>query len=517
MASDLDNDQPKTNQSERTFLGSDPIPPIDGTVVAFIGRAQRGPVNQALTIQSYEEFRKIFGGPVAFSFLSHAVLHFFQNGGQQAVIVRLINRGRRARLNLPAGAEFLNLVARYPGSHELIRVSVDHDGWDLHPTRFNLTVQRVARQGSQLVEDQEIFRGLSIDQNHDRHFVDVLANSQLVAVAGPLPSTRPARTVSSFPGEPVAYLAMDSEGSDGDELTDYDIVGSREEGTGLFALNAVERIDILCVPAPPGKDLGITSLVAAERYCRERYAMLIVDPAWQWKSPEAALLGLRRFGFRSEYALSYFPRLRPREGAHRFIDGIPACGAVAGLLARKDERDGLWCPVNGDNAVLRGGLVPTAELDDHSGALLGRYGINVFSRAGSGGISLSGDVSFAGPGAIRGSDQRLCRRRLLLRIIDSIQRGTAFAQDLEPSPEVHQRMVRVVQYFLLTLFEAGALRGQSPEQAFFVHSGSSDGNGIVVGVALDSPRRFAVVEISQSPTGGHSQMLSTESVVGVAV
>src|SRR6266566_8656201 len=56
---------------------------------AFIGRALRGPVNQAVTIDSYADFERIFGGLWLESTLGHAVQDFYLNGGSQAIIVRL--------------------------------------------------------------------------------------------------------------------------------------------------------------------------------------------------------------------------------------------------------------------------------------------------------------------------------------------------------------------------------------------------------------------------------------------
>ena len=129
----FDSEHPETEGMPPAVSGNDAIPPIEGTLTAFIGRAQRGPVNHAVAVASYEEFRRVFGGNTAFSHLSHAVLHYFQNGGQHAVVVRAINRGRRASLALPTSAVPLKLRARHPGTHELIRVSVDHDEWALHP------------------------------------------------------------------------------------------------------------------------------------------------------------------------------------------------------------------------------------------------------------------------------------------------------------------------------------------------------------------------------------------------
>src|SRR5438309_9827659 len=59
------------------------------SITAFIGRALRGPVNKATTIESYADFERIFGGLWLESTLGHAVQDFYLNGGNQAVVARL--------------------------------------------------------------------------------------------------------------------------------------------------------------------------------------------------------------------------------------------------------------------------------------------------------------------------------------------------------------------------------------------------------------------------------------------
>lgn len=61
------------------------------SITAFVGRAQRGPVDTAVTINSYAEFERIFGGLWTESNLGFAVRDFYLNGGSQAIIVRLFN------------------------------------------------------------------------------------------------------------------------------------------------------------------------------------------------------------------------------------------------------------------------------------------------------------------------------------------------------------------------------------------------------------------------------------------
>jgi phage tail sheath protein FI len=61
------------------------------SITAFLGRALRGPVNEAVTINSFGDFERIFGGLWADSSLGYAVRDFYLNGGSQAVIVRLFH------------------------------------------------------------------------------------------------------------------------------------------------------------------------------------------------------------------------------------------------------------------------------------------------------------------------------------------------------------------------------------------------------------------------------------------
>ncbi|HWQ68347.1 MAG TPA: phage tail sheath C-terminal domain-containing protein [Patescibacteria group bacterium] len=59
------------------------------SITAFIGRALRGPTNDAVAINSFGDFERIFGGLWVESTLGYSVRDFYLNGGSQAIIVRL--------------------------------------------------------------------------------------------------------------------------------------------------------------------------------------------------------------------------------------------------------------------------------------------------------------------------------------------------------------------------------------------------------------------------------------------
>src|SRR5215472_15342306 len=61
------------------------------SITAFIGRTLYGPDEVPVTVNSFGDFERIFGGLWTGSTLGYAVRDFFQNGGAEAIIVRLYN------------------------------------------------------------------------------------------------------------------------------------------------------------------------------------------------------------------------------------------------------------------------------------------------------------------------------------------------------------------------------------------------------------------------------------------
>ena len=61
---------------------------------AFIGRTLRGPVNRPVLIKSFLEFQQVFGGLWQPSLLGYAIEQYFDNGGREALIVRVVNGAR---------------------------------------------------------------------------------------------------------------------------------------------------------------------------------------------------------------------------------------------------------------------------------------------------------------------------------------------------------------------------------------------------------------------------------------
>jgi hypothetical protein len=485
-------------------------------VVGFIGRTERGPVDEPTLIRSYNHFRQIFGGHSPVSYVSYAVQQFFLHGGRNAVVVRLVNRASRALIRIPAGAENLELEARQPGSREILRASIDYDGVESSPAKFNLVVQRLARQGSQFVEDQEIFAGVSVQESASRYLPRVLARSRLVALRGTIPARRPDATTPRLPGAPIPYIEVGVRGSDGSELTDYDIIGSDRDKSGLWSLDAFERIDLVCLPSLPSRDHGTTTFLAAERYCTRRRAILIWDPPHSWINADTAIVGARESVMRSSNACTYFPRLRARVDRVGLPSVLPACGAIAGILSSKSDNGERDTGSDTDRA-LKISLTATLQVDTVKQASLHRAGVNVLAPTGFGGSVLTGNVTLASPGSVSALWQDLDKRRLALFILNSIESAgdQAIARSKEPAVMFEER----VGLFLRALERCGAfansVRGESWQRPYFLQSLPADQQEpgeqrMRVGVQLRKASDFLVYDFALSRAG--CRMLNTHEL-----
>jgi hypothetical protein len=157
-----------------------------------------------------------------------------------------------------------------PGSREALRASVDYDNVSANePDRFDLVVQRVRTRGSERIEDQEIFRRLSIAPGTARFISTALQDSGLVRVRGPVPGQRPDQTFLKDSRHSIGYVDSNPDGDDGLPLTDYDVIGSPVTGAGLFALARVEDLHFVCIP-PLSRERE--RLAPAGQRDRRRYA-----------------------------------------------------------------------------------------------------------------------------------------------------------------------------------------------------------------------------------------------------
>lgn len=475
-------------------------------VVAFVGETARGPVHSAIVLSSFQDFENAFGAPGAEPPLQRCVRDFFTAGGTTAAVVRVANAPRCCTLRLPGSEGELVLEAVSPGRREWLRASVDYDGMEQADTsRFNLVVQRLRAPGTERVADQEIYPRVSVAPEDERFIATVLLESSLVRVRDPVPPARPSATVSTAPGHPVTWVSAGDDGSDGSALTDYDIVGSSAKGTGLFGLEAVPRIDLLCLPpGPDGRRPGATLLLSALRYCRRRHAMLLLEPPAEALTAEAALRWLRDLSIAGENVAAFYPSLASASGG----PPRPACGAVAGALSRGSSSG---------SPVVAAGLHPRAEFTPDERRRLLSAGINVVMRSPGGRLVLEGDHTLASAESPVPAFRSLAARRLGLAIEETLLRGTRWALFEPPGRGRIEGLRGQLAAWLESLRFAGRLAGDRDE-AWFIDLSQLEAAGeevrkhveFSVGFAPRRPGEFVIFRVVHGLQGGRVTSVSPE-------
>ncbi len=519
----------------RTIVG------VSTSVTAFIGRAARGPVNQPITINSYADFERTFGGAWSQSALGPMVRDFYLNGGSQAIIVRLFDPGSPpptapqsssgspssatgatptpplpAKIRAPLTVDTLPLEARDPGSWgNYLRVRIDSAvpgiaaNYDLTDgDLFTLTVF------DKKAGNMEIFRNVSVKPSSQQVDKILAVQSSLVRVPDgtTLPTTPPKAHGAPAKGKSIWDDDTASTGvnpqdfvTDGGLLISDDFIGDGTDVNkqGLYALETVSLFNLLCIPPYTAtNDVDPELIAAAAAYCENRRAMLLVDPPSTWVSKDQAKAGLASVGTTSKNAILYFPRFKRAGSLDDFVPG----GAIAGIIARTDAQRGVWKSPAGQDANLVGVSQLSVPLTDAEIGELNPLGINCLRTLPAAGPVVWGARTMQGDDRLASDWKYIAVRRLTLYIEESLYEGTQWVV-FEPNDEPLWAQIRLnIGSFMRNLFQQGAFQGQSPQDAYFVQCDQTTTTqndidqgivNILVGFAPLKPAEFVILNIQQ--------------------
>jgi len=489
------------------------------STTAFIGRTLRGPTDTPVTVNSFGDFERTFGGLWADSPMTFAVRDFYLNGGAQAVIVRLYHAdGGGDPANSTITLNSLNLESAYPGAWgTALRARVDLVTRPLEPgeaanSLFNLFIRD---DSTGMIEE---FRNLSITNGHRSQVDKVLANeSRLVRMTGSLSGSVPTPHPDPAPGAnvwgdnaPATNTKAAGSASDGDLLDVNDFTGPGDETAkqGLYALENTDIFNLLCIPPYLSTgDVDSALIASAGAYVEKRRAMLLVDPPSTWNDKDDAKTGISGVGTSSKNAAFYFPRLKqPNPLKNNQVESFVPCGAVAGVIARTDTNRGVWKAPAGLEATLVGVPQLSVPLTDPEIGELNPLGINCLKAVPAAGRVVWGARTLQGDDRLASEWKYVPVRRTALYIEESLYRGTQWVV-FEPNDEPLWAQIRLnVGAFMQSLFRQGAFQGGSPREAYFVKcdketTTQDDINrgivNIVVGFAPLKPAEFVVIRLQQ--------------------
>ena len=220
--------------------GSKPIEGVGTATAAFVGLAEKGPINEPTLVTNWTQFTTRFGDFVPDTYLAHAVYGYFLNGGGAAYIVR-VGSGEAApeasaKAALPlvsssGGALRLSAVESGPTGDELV-VEVLEAG-EASDGSFKIVVSR-----NDQVE--ETFDNVTAKRG-PQNVVSALKRSKLIrleeATAGleaPLAHGRISLSGGRTPIE--ATIGPDA------------YIGSVSERSGFAGLEAIDEVTMLSVP-----------------------------------------------------------------------------------------------------------------------------------------------------------------------------------------------------------------------------------------------------------------------------
>jgi phage tail sheath protein FI len=499
------------------------------SITAFIGRAARGPTEDPITINSFGDFSRIFGGLGVQYPMSYAVRDFYLNGGSQAIIVRLYKETAGSPATATLDAKGLKLVAAAPGTWgNLIRARVDDQVSDevaknfglTAADLFNLTVRDTGTNAT------ETFLNVTVAESPRRIDRVLKAQSSLVRFddSAPLPSSVPSKHADAAAGKTIweddnastPVASGDNAVNSADLAASADFEGDQAKKTGLYMLDKADLFNLLCVPPDTRDgDTPIAFYQTAMKYCADRRAMLIVDSpaAWSENKDTAAatardgMAALNLSGPAARNAAIFFPRVVQSDPLRDDqLDVFVPSGIVAGVVARTDANRGVWKAPAGLDAAMNGIQGLQVNLNDAENGMLNPLGINCL-RA----FPATGRVVW-GARTLRGSDQLsdeykyIPVRRTALYIEESLYRGLKWVV-FEPNDEPLWAQIRLnVGAFMHNLFRQGAFQGTTPKDAYFVKcdketTTQNDINlgivNIVVGFAPLKPAEFVVIKLQQ--------------------
>ena len=494
-------------------------------VAAFVGFTERYPTDDPADpeglsprlITSWTQFENLYGSFTPGAVLPLSVYGYFANGGSLAYVVRVPNTapsGEPSRREIPAADRALGLPivveSLEPDADLTLAVRTEETEED-GPSPFGIDVL----SGSVVIES---FPGLTLDSG-DRNVATVINGTSTkikvsilldakTDLSGQLEVLRP----GNYPLEKAAPTAV--------PVTGRKFAGSETTRQGINGLAVADDVTMVVVPdlvtaatKPDGSlDLGLWKAVqtALISHCEQngnRMAVLDAPPGMTpqqirgWRSETAM--------YDSAYAALYYPWIKVENPIGVNGDAevyIPPSGHIAGVWARTDESRGVWkAPAND---TIRGCLDVAYGVTQNEQSVLNPIGINCIRPFGTRGIRIWGARTLASD-----SDWRYINVRRLFNMVETtIAQGTQWAVFEPNDVALWEGIKRTLNAFLRGLWSAGALFGQSVDQAFYVKCDAetnppeSIDQGLLiveVGIAPVKPAEFVVFRIAQ-----HKQVAS---------
>jgi hypothetical protein len=497
---------------EEVDKGSKPIEGVGTAVAAFVGFAQKGPVNTPVLVTNWTQFVESFGEFMPGSYLAHAVYGYFNNGGGRCYVVRVGAEDGGDGASQPMAA----LPSRAATPLDTLRVSALGSPQEASQTSVEVsdasepsddTFKLTVRRGVQ----EEVFDNLTLRTSRGARNVETVVNdaetgSKLIRVevltsAGSLAERRPRAGSYSLAAPAPTTTAL--------AVAPKDFEGNTADRTGMGGLEALDDVTMVCVPdLMAAYQQGLVDMdgvqavqTAVINHCermKDRVAILDCPPGMKPQQIENWRKNVVRYD--SSYAALYYPWIKVFDPVVGKPMMIPPSGHLAGIWARSDNTIGVHkAPAN---EVVGGALDVEFQITKGEQDGLNPSGINCIRAFPGRGIRVWGARTLSSNPSWR----YLNVRRLFNFVEKSIERGTQWVV-FEPNDfSLWQRIKRDITSFLTVVWRSGALFGLTPAAAFYVKCDEENnppairdlGQVVIeIGIAPVKPAEFVIFRISQ--------------------
>jgi len=537
---------------------------ISTSACAMVGIAEKGPVNKAVLVTSWEQFIRKFGSYIADGYLAYAARAFFDNGGQvlyvnrtahytdpadratlaakratialknrraaaatlttgsagtnrivwtaktvgsagnlitialvvsgtntplsveaagQAITVRLATNDVGAAtstatqvvsaIGAHAGASALvtsasgdtGVVGALAATHlaggrdstDTLKVSaIDEGKWGnalsvrvedgtLDPANeFNLVVLHKG-------ETVEVLPNLSMDESKPNHVELAINERSDYITVDDLYTTY--NTDQYRPATGTFALTLGEDGITG--LADADYTGDSSQHTGFYAFDEIEALNILLVP-------GVTTapvLIGGIAYAESRKDLLFIAETPIHLEPLEAVDFRKGQGFythaafNSSYAALYYPWIEISDPLTDKKKLVPPTGAVAGCIARSDQKTDVWyAPAGTDRGRVFNALSLAYKTSRGERDVLYPEGVNVIASFPDTGINIWGQRTLQSQSS---ATDRINVRRLMMYVEAAISQSSRFVVFEPNNSQTWRALVRLITPFLQNIKSKG--------------------------------------------------------------
>ena len=483
--------------------------PIAGGNLATAAGAVVAPFPQGpetvTKVNSWYEFTKAFGGYNASYPATFQVASFFNNRGTELYVKRIMHSDAASAsipLQTSGGQTVATVTAKNAGSDgNNLRVTVSAGTGSGY---YNLTLTRETVSGTA----QDTTNDILLEQYNNVVFNDASSSDYAPTVINLVsPNISVAVSGSGTIASAIYPLAG---GSNGSTPVAADYTSYKSTGDSVFAeFDSVNRPLVIFLPEIDVTlaTIGVPEVYEAAIAWADANNGFVVAETGADVTNSGALSFATSLGASSNAAV-YYPHMFVTDPVGRSSGALRKIGpsaAIAGLYLATDATAGVFKAPAGLTAQVQGVVAlekqfTSAELDAINSA---QFPVNPIRQLPGAGAVVMGARTLLQDGT---ANKYVNMRRSLINIKKNLENLTQFAVFQNNDEKLWAQIKTVISVFLNDYRNQGGLRGATAAQAFYVkcdaenNTAATIANGevhIQVGVALEYPAEFVVIDLSQ--------------------